>query len=163
VTRVPLCRRDITATRTSIFSGTSAPLRWRCLQLQQRFLQHQFGNERAKEFAFYGFSRRLFTLVRCIENTFCAIPPDLNEIPKLDQLQDVAIHVQAFLFNVFGCLDNLAWMWVLERNITKPDGAPLPREWVGLGPQNKAVRDECGQDLRQYLDSISGWFTYLED
>ena len=145
-----------------IFEDDRAHLRWRCLQLQQRFMQHQFGNERAKEFAFHGFSRRLYTLVRCIENTFCAIPPDLDEVPTQDQTQDVAIQVQAFIFNVFGCLDNLAWMWVLERNITKPDGTSLPPEWVGLRTQNKLVRETLGEELRTYLDGISGWFKYLE-
>jgi integrase len=90
-------------------------------------------------------------------------PRLLNAVPSLDQIQDVAIQVQAFLFNVFGCLDNLAWMWVLERDIPKPDGTPLPPEWVGLRAKNTVVRNSLGQELRQYLESMSAWFDYLED
>jgi hypothetical protein len=138
-------------------------LRSRSLQLQQRFLEHQFRSEQAKEFALHGFSRRLSTLVRCIENTFSAVPTDLDRVPALDQTQDVAIQVQAFIFNVFGCLDNLAWTWVLERNVTKSDGAPLPSEWVGLRSKNKVVRDSLGQEFRQFLESMSDWFKYLEE
>jgi hypothetical protein len=146
-----------------ILEDDRAHLRWRCLQLRQRFMGHQFRNEQATEFALQGFSRRLSTLVRCIENTLCTIPPDLDGIPTLDQTHDVAIQVQAFIFNVFGCLDNFAWVWVLEQNVTKPDGASLPPEWVGLRTQNKVVRDSLGQELRQYLEGMSDWFTYLED
>jgi hypothetical protein len=71
--------------------------------------------------------------------------------------------VQAFIFNIFGCLDNLAWVWVLERNVKKSDGARLPSEWVGLRTTNKAVRDSLGEEFRQFLESMSNWFAYLED
>jgi hypothetical protein len=103
-----------------------AGLRGRCMQLQERCLRYKFGNERAQEFALHGFSRRLSCLVRCIENTFRIIPPDLDSLPTSDETHDVEIQVQAFIINVFGCLDNLAWVWTLERNVTKPDGGSLP-------------------------------------
>jgi hypothetical protein len=148
-----------------ILMDDHACLRWRSFQLQQRYMEYNFRNEQAKEFARHGFSRRLGTLVRCIDNTFCAIPPELDGVPTSHQTEDVTIQVQAFSFNVFGCLDNLAWVWVLERNITKPDGMPLPPEWIGLRTVNKAVRDSLGQELRSCLESedFSAWFKYLED
>jgi hypothetical protein len=146
----------------NVLEDERAHLRWRSLQLQQRFMQHQFRNGQAKEFATHGFSRRLSTLVRCIENTFFAVPPEFDEVPTLDQTQGVMIQVQAFIFNVFGCLDNLAWMWVLERNVTKPDGQPLPRGWIGLQPDNNFVRQSFGQELQKVLESMDDWFAYLE-
>jgi hypothetical protein len=54
-------------------------------------------------------------------------------------------------------------MWVLERNITKPNGAPLPPEWIGLRTTNTLVRTSLTEDLRRYLESIAAWFEYLED
>jgi hypothetical protein len=87
----------------------------------------------------------------------------MEDVPTLDQTQDVAIQVQAFIFNVFGCLDNVAWIWVLERNVTKTDGTRLPSEWISLRTKNEAVRKSFGHDLRQYLDGMSSWFDYLED
>jgi hypothetical protein len=87
----------------------------------------------------------------------------LDGVPTLDQKQDVGIHVQAFIFNIFGCLDNLAWVWVLERNVTNKDGAPLPPEWAGLRTKNRIVRDSLGQEFHQFLEDMSAWFTYLED
>jgi len=146
-----------------LLKGEHARLHWRSFQLQQRCIEYKFRNEQAKKFALHGFSRRLGTLVRCIDNIFRAIPPELDGVPTFDQTQDAAIQVQAFIFNVFGCLDNLGWVWVLERNITKPNGMPFPPEWVGLRAVNTAVRDSLGQELRKYLESISDWFEYLED
>jgi hypothetical protein len=82
---------------------------------------------------------------------------------RLDATQDVAIQAQAFIFNLFGCLDNLAWVWVLEQNITKPDGAPLPPEWIGLRPKNIAVRNSLSEELHNSLKSMAEWFEYLEN
>ena len=135
----------------------------RRLLIQERFLQHHFKSEEAKNFGVYGFSRRLSTLVRCIENTFSVIPPEFYGVPTLEQTHDVMIHVQAFIFNVFGCLDNLAWVWVKEENITKADGQPLPRTRVGLQPDNRFVRNSLRQELRDLLQGMTDWFAYLED
>ncbi|HUE12128.1 MAG TPA: hypothetical protein VMQ54_14350 [Steroidobacteraceae bacterium] len=140
-----------------------ADLRGRRMRLQQRCMEFSFGNDRAKEYAVHGFSRRLSGLVRCIENTFSAIPPELESVPASDATHDAEIQVQAFIINVFGCLDNLAWMWVLERNITKPNGAPVPPEWVGLRAANTLVRASLGEELRRYLEGTAEWLEYLED
>jgi hypothetical protein len=42
------------------------------------------------------------------------------------------INIQAFVFNVFGSIDNLAWIWVQEKSLAKEDGSAIPSAWVGL-------------------------------
>jgi hypothetical protein len=37
------------------------------------------------------------------------------------------------VFNAFGCLDNLAWIWVHEKELKGQDGNDLKAQWVGLG------------------------------
>jgi hypothetical protein len=143
-------------------SDAYADLHGRCRRLQQRLAEYSFGHSQAKEYAFQGLARRFNVLVRCIDNTFRAIPPELEGVPTSDKIEDAEIQVQAFIVNVFGCLDNLAWIWVLERNITRC-GAPLPQEWVGLRPPNTFVRESLGNDLGKYLENIAEWFNYLED
>jgi hypothetical protein len=139
-------------------------LRGRCMHLQERCLGHYFRNARAKEFACHGLSRRLSVLVRCIHNTFGIIPPELDGLPTTDSLHDAEIQVQAFVFNVFGCLDNLAWIWVEERNVKNPkDGKDLPPGCVGLRPKNEIVMASLDVDVRKYLNSMDGWFEYLEN
>jgi hypothetical protein len=76
---------------------------------------HRFEKETAWEYANQGFMRRVGTLRRCIENAFSLVPPETEEIPNRQMLHDAQINVQAFFANVYGCLDNLAWVWVYER------------------------------------------------
>jgi len=136
-------------------------LRGRCMHIQGRCLGHHFRNARAKEFACHGLSRRLSVLVRCIRNTFDIIPPELDGLPTTEALNDAESQVQAFIFNVFGCLDNLAWIWVEERNVKNPkNGKDLPPLSVGL--RNEAVRAFLDVDVRNYLDGMVSWSEYLE-
>jgi hypothetical protein len=68
------------------------------------------------------------------------------------------ISIHAFVFNVFGALDNLAWIWVQEKGLTKEDGKPLPNEWVGIAPKNKQVRASFSKELNAHLNTIDQWF-----
>src|SRR5579862_8803813 len=105
----------------------------RGLELSQLFLQRSWSNLLAREHAHYGFCRRTKTLVRCIQNTFELIPPEQKEPPQSDTLNDTEINLQAFLFNEFGALDNLAWIIASEKGLKRSNGKPLNRLDVGLG------------------------------
>jgi hypothetical protein len=138
----------------------------RRMKIQERCLTHSFGNDQAREFATHGFGRRLGTLVRCLHNTFGLLPPQSDAVPTSHETEDALIQIQAFIMNVFGCLDNLAWVWVLERNIPNAKkGTPLAldRHAIGLRAKNAAVRASLPDPFRKYLESIEGWFDYLED
>lgn len=132
-------------------------------KLLDGYLTYQYTDARAKEFATHGFSRRLGTLVRCIEKVYEILPPDRIELPTTNELRDAAINIQASVFNVFGCTDNLAWIWVTERKIGKGDGSVLPDQWVGLRPKNEHVRQSFSQEFQIYLTSLNGWFDNLEN
>jgi hypothetical protein len=71
------------------------------------FCSFKFKNERAHEFAAHGFARRIGTLTRCIENVFALLDPEDETIPTTETCNDATAYIQAFLFNVFGALDNL--------------------------------------------------------
>lgn len=130
-----------------------------CMDLVTR----QYRTAEAKEHATHGLARRVETLGRCIENVFEILPPDQADVPDRDVVVDATIHIQAFVFNVFGCCDNIAWMWVLENNLRGKDGKPLDRKYVGIGPGSKEVRESCPQQLREYLESRDPWFRHLKD
>lgn len=127
------------------------------------YTQRQYRTERGREFATQGFSRRLGTLKRCIENVFQSLPPDLEGIPDAHRVTDATIVLQAFLFNVFGCLDNLTWVWVKETDLKRPNGQPLPFSWVGLGSKYQTVRNSFRPEFRDYLITRQEWFNHLED
>jgi hypothetical protein len=92
------------------------------------YTAHRFQNEEAREFAQHGFLRRLGTLRRCIENVFKIIPPGTVKVPRRSRLNDAQINIQAFVANVYGSIDNLAWMWVHERGLA----TTIPRSRVGF-------------------------------
>jgi hypothetical protein len=118
-------------------------------------------NARAREFASQGFPRRLKIMVRCISNVFSILPPESDDIPTMDQISDATINIQAFVFNVFGCLDNLAWIWIQEKGVTKPDGTPLAIGSIGLGPKSERVRKTFSPQFQKYLKSRDDWFEII--
>jgi hypothetical protein len=82
------------------------------------FLARAYQVPRAREFAAHGVSRRLKTMTHCIENLFGILPPERDDYPSMDELTDGVVYIQAFIFNAFACLDNLAWIWVCEKKLT---------------------------------------------
>ncbi len=105
--------------------------------------------------------RRLGTLVRAIEQVYEILPPEREDIPERGEVVDATIAIQSFVLNTFGCLDNLAWIWVYEKDIKGKDGNELDPKRVGLG--SKEVRISFTDEFRAYLDSRQKWFENLKN
>jgi hypothetical protein len=143
-----------------------ADIRSKCATIEKRtdnlvlkFTYFPFKNEQARHYGQQGFARRVQVLRRCIENVFKIIPPGTMKVPSKGRLYDAQINIQASLANVYGIIDNLAWIWVYERNLSNV----IPRRHVGLGKQNKTVRSSLSVEFQKHLVSIDGWFDYLAD
>jgi hypothetical protein len=130
--------------------------------LIKAYLTRTYDVPRAKEFAEHGVSRRLRTMVHCIENVFKILPPERVEHPSTEELVGAVVNIQAFIFNAFACLDNFAWIWVCEKKVAQDDGTPILDAWVGLAKKNKRVRASLPADFREYLKSLDAWFGDLE-
>jgi hypothetical protein len=126
-------------------------------------LARNYAVPRAKEFAMHGVSRRLRTMAHCIERVFAILPPEREDRPSMDELVDAVTYIQAFIFNCFACLDNLAWIWVCEQQLTTDHGETIPAAWVGLGKKSRVVRHSLPSDLRKHLKSLDTWFAHLEN
>jgi hypothetical protein len=74
-------------------------------------------NERAREFVAQGVCRRLHIIQGCIRNIFTIFPVERTELLDGDELADLEINLHAFLINIHGVPDNLAWAYLLERGI----------------------------------------------
>ena len=131
--------------------------------LLEKFFLLELKNRRALEFARQGLPRRLKVMVRCIANVFGGIPPERADLPSRDELSDATINIQSFVFNVFGAVDNLAWVWMHENGQKRHDGTSIPDAHVGLGPKNESVRASLSQEFRDYLVSLDAWFAHLAD
>jgi hypothetical protein len=131
--------------------------------LRECYIVRNYREDAAREYAIHGFSRRLGTLVRCIDRVFEILPPECEDIPVRDEVIDATIDIQAFVFNIFGCCDNLAWMWVHEKAVTRDDGRPLEPKMIGLGEAYQQVRRSFSPVFTNYLDSRRDWFMHIKD
>lgn len=128
--------------------------------LYERFCQRGYSNERALEFATQGFARRIEIIAMCVENVFQSIPikQELRAFPSEDRLLSASINIQASIINVFGSTDNLAWVWVEERQIKK-DGKPLNKLDVGL--TKECVSSSFSKEFQTHLKALDEWFTEM--
>ena len=137
-------------------------LEGKCNKLITEYSEKEFRNEEAKNYVQHGLCRRLSLMTRCIEKVFEVLPPDNDEFPDENLIYDVTVPLQAFVINAYGCLDNLAHIWVLEENVTQENGNPLPLNYIGLGPQNKTVLKSLPKEFAKYLVEKTSWYKKLE-
>ena len=97
------------------------------------------------------------TLVRCIQNVFELIPMETDEVPVREVLHDAQINIQSFFANVYGCIDNLAWVWVYEKGLD----ANIHRNRVGLRAKHTEVRSSLSGALQGYLTTLDPWLDYI--
>ena len=103
--------------------------------------------EKAKEFLLHGVARRLDVIERCVENIYSIFPLRRETLLSREELKDVDINLHAFFVNIFGLLDNMAWVSVYERNRRKG----INRKDVGL---YKITTQEILSDaFKTYLNS----------
>lgn len=125
------------------------------------FFQQQLRNKDSHEFLVHGFLRRLEVLKRCIDNIFILCPLETSVLLEKDVLLDVAINLQTFVLNVFGCFDNLAWVFVKEK------GIKINRGRVGFLKDvlDDSIMSELSDELKNYLESErhDKWRKYLKD
>jgi hypothetical protein len=115
----------------------------------------------AREMSNHGASRRLRDLDHCMSRVFEYLPPDIVA-PEREAILDATMFIQAFVMNIYGAIDNLAWIWAYEKPVLGKDGETLPATWVGFRPKNKALRDSVSEETRSFLEGIDDWFSLLE-
>jgi hypothetical protein len=116
-------------------------------------------NKQARHYAEQGVGRRIQILRRCIDKVFRTIPPRTIKVPSKTRLQDATINIQAFFANVYGIVDNLAWIWVYENGLSDA----IPRGQVGLRKSNESVRNSLSVEMQAFLDTMEAWFEYLSE
>jgi len=128
-----------------------------------KYNSRKFSNAEAAEYFYQGLFRRIQILARCIHNIFRICPPDQTARLEGGSLSDLDINLQSFVFNIFGCLDNLAWVWVKEKEIKNSYGTPLRISEIGFGEKYKTVRESFPKSFKNYIErkNFEEWFSYL--
>ena len=79
-------------------------------------------NARAKEHLIHGAARRLKVLRRSLANVFRLFPPQHRTPLEPETVQDVEINLHAFVINLYGIFENLAWSYVLRHDLESKIG-----------------------------------------
>lgn len=136
-------------------------------------LAQRLTNPRARIFALQGIGRRLPLIACGARNIFTLYPPDTAELLSIETCDEVAIQFQAFAINMYGLMDNIAWVCVLESggalnplkiSLFKREVEPyLPdelKDYVGqpasltwFNEYGKVYRDSTAHRIPPYLPS----------
>lgn len=104
-------------------------------------------NEKAKEYLFHGVLRRLNTIEHCVENIYSIFPLEREDLLCINELKDVDINLHAFFVNIFGLLDNMAWVVVHEKDMA----GSINKKNVGL--YLKKTQNFFDDGFKEYLNS----------
>lgn len=137
----------------------------RSLEFQYRALVTEVSpkvkSENAREYLQHGVGRRMKIIRRSAERVFEIFPPNRTKLLSWDELDDIDINLHAFVINVSGVFDNLAWVYVHEHNLEMKIGG---RQAVGLF--KKETQEVLPQEIRTYLvsDRMKEWHSrYAKD
>lgn len=103
--------------------------------------------KRAKEYLLHGVGRRLRIINRCLKNISSIFPPEREDLLNSDELADVNINLHAFFINIYGVLDNLAWVVIHEKKLA----SQVNKRDVGLF--SKKMKGHYSTEFQKYLDS----------
>ena len=103
------------------------------LMLRLVSLDSMLTNKKAKEYLMQGAGRRLGILSRCIENIYDIFPVNRTELLPREDLLDLGINLHAFMVNISGLFDNLAWVFAFEFDLVgDPRQGKIHRNAIGL-------------------------------
>ena len=103
-------------------------------------------DSRAREYLLFGAGRRISVLRRAMSRIFEIFPLRLERPLPLAEIHDVQIYLQAYVMNLFGLFDNLAWAFVLFHDLENQVGGKF-----GVGFQRLGTQRFLPQPLRNYV------------
>ncbi|MFH1022337.1 MAG: hypothetical protein V1809_03005 [Planctomycetota bacterium] len=123
------------------------------LELEQLSLSvvvagQSISNVRVQEYMLRGAGRRLRLLRRCLSNVFRLFPPTIQMPVSWDTLDEVQINLHAYVINLFGLFENLAWSFVLRHELELKIG---DRKKIGFF--SESTQKYLPPKLKDYLNS----------
>ncbi|MBT3071921.1 hypothetical protein KKP04_13725 [Rhodomicrobium sp. Az07] len=140
-------------------------LRTKYHELMHVFVYRNYVSERGRELGVQGFLRRVNIMMHCVSRLFEYLPLDRPQanLPNDESIVGAEIAAHAFLINVYGAIDNLAWVWVCEKSVRDEKGRAVKRGNVGFWRNNTIVRTSLPAELQTYLAERDKWLDYVAD
>jgi hypothetical protein len=113
-------------------------------------------SERAREYLLHGICRRLTLLHQSIRNVFEIFPVTRENQLTQVELSNIEINLHAFTINIYGLLDNVAWVFVFENKLENN----IQGSRRGVGLFSKYVIKHFPDRIKEYLhsDRIQQWY-----
>jgi hypothetical protein len=129
------------------------------------FLNYDCEHNEVVEYITHGFLRRLKTLKYCIEKIYDQLPPEQSDIPRKTQTLEATVALQSFYMNLYGSIDNLAWVLAIELQLKNKKGEPLSarRSKIGLKPSHDDLKSQLSIDFCNAIGAFDDWFEQVED
>jgi hypothetical protein len=140
-------------------------LRTKYDELMRVFAYRNYVSERGRELGTQGFMRRVKIMMHCVDQLFECLPLDRPRaiVPDDEAIVGAEIAAHAFLINVYGAIDNLAWVWVCEKSVRDQKGQAVKQGHVGFWQGNTIVRASLPVELQAYLAERDKWLDYVAD
>lgn len=106
-----------------------------------------FKEKRANEFFKHGFFRRFNMLFHCIERVFEIYPPNRTKVLEDEERFDLEAFIQAFTINLYGAIDNLAWIVNAENKL----GLEI-KAITKITLYNPIIQQYFSEDFIEYLN-----------
>ena len=115
--------------------------------------------KKSQEHCQYGVCRRLLIIHECLEHFFSEIPPDSNKERTREEQARANIHLHAFLINVSGIIDNIAWLWAYAIGLENQIDLEKKKKMVGLF--SKDFAEYLPDKLTDLVEKYAEWYSFM--
>ena len=113
------------------------------------------------KFIYYGLSRRLPLLERCVVNVFNKNPFDTGKIPSEDVRTDVVLYIHCFYIHLYGTLENLARIYAIKTGYVAKGVFDL--SFFGTKNKKNKLIDTLPANIRNKYVEDGKWLQYVKD
>lgn len=121
-----------------------------------------FDTEQALRFSRYGLGRRIKLVQEAFRGIFNSTPPNTVTVPEVNSLTTTSIFLQALISNIYGCLDNIAWIW-FHQNHDNEEIARIHRNRIGLTTSHASLRQSLPSEFNAKLEEYDDWISHIKE
>ena len=126
-------------------------------------------SERALCYFVYGLSRRLQMIIENVRFFQETIQQNRKEPLSIDETTKASIHLNSLYVQLYGALDNIAWMFVYEKDIYDEDNIEQTNRKREVGLFNRSFLKNIGEinpilnEYREYLKIKKKWYLKMSE
>ncbi len=119
-------------------------------------ITHENKQGQLYHFAYHGLLRRIEILNKCVENIFNVRKFYLETIPSSSELSEIIINLQCFIINLYGALENMAWIYAICIDF---DGGKRDKSFF---EKKKKLLKTFPENIKQSFEKDEKWFNHIK-